>query len=554
VVNVAARPLAAGFREWRLTLLVVVLLNAFWYGRGVVDPHYLNPDVAGIAYNARLFLAGGLPYLDSTEIKPPAAFLMFAPLLALGGLAAVWFAAVFWGAAGSLAAGLLARACFGPSAGYRAAVLHACLGFTASDGDINYSFWMATPLTLAAACACGSLAVRDPRRHALAWFGAGALALFAVAIKPSAWPLLGLFAVLLAVEARGRDSGRVLRLVLGGVAGALCVALLVSTPFLLHGELGVLLDGLGSVSAFGNEYVGLVKNGAGGRGQAILNGLPCMVEQLPGPLALALAGSVRLPLPYPRVRFELCAYVFLALSFIGVTFTLRFYSHDNAQLLPALVVVAVRPGGLVAFLLDRVPELRYTRQAGLAALLLGLVAALPVVQTRIWYGRFMAERDRMIADICHDVKPLLRADDPVLAWGWHGWSVYEHCERRAPGRIFKVLASVTTLNTNTCNRGYGRMSLRDGPATEQFLRDFVKRPPGLFLWTSYFKEMGGDPLDEFHDLKALLESHYTIHSVKGPFVALLRNDLSEREEVSGAGTFEPLEGTDSGSTCSHRSP
>jgi hypothetical protein len=551
VVKTAERPLAAGFREWRITLLVVFLLNVFWYGRGVVDPHYLNPDVAGIAYNARLFLDGGLPYLDSTEIKPPAAFLMFAPLLALGGLAAVWFVAVFWGAAGSLATGLLASACFGRSAGQRAAVLHACLGFTASDGDINYSFWMATPFTLAAACACGSLTVRDPRRYALLWFGAGALALLAVAIKPSAWPLLGLFAVLFALEAVGRDVGRVGRLVLGGGAGALSVALLVSAPFWLSGQMGVMLDGLGSVSAFGNEYVGLVKNGAGGRGQAILNGLPCMVEHLPGPLALAFAGSVRLPLPGARLRFELCAYAFLALAFVGVTFTLRFYSHDNAQLLPALAVVAVRPGGLVAFLLDRVPD---RRQAGLASLLLGLVAALPVVQTRIWYGRFMADRDRMIADICRDVKPLLRADDPVLAWGWHGWSVYEHCERRAPGRVFKVLASVTTLNTNTCNRGYGRMSLREGPATAQFLRDFVKRPPGLFLWTSYFKEMGGDPLDEFHDLKALLESHYTVHAVKGPFVALLRNDLSQREEVSSAGTFEQLEGTESGSTCSHRSP
>jgi hypothetical protein len=187
-------------------------------------------------------------------------------------------------------------------------------------------------------------------------------------------------------------------------------------------------------------------------------------------------------------------------------------------------------------------------------LLLGLLAALPVVQTRVWYGRFMADRDRMIADICRDVRPLLRAEDPVLAWGWHGWSVYEHCERRAPGRVFKVLASVTTLNTNTCNRGYGRMTLRPGPEKEQFLRDFMKRPPGLFLWTSYFKEMGGDPLDEFHELKALLETHYTVSSVKGPFVALLRNDLSGREELSSSGTFERPADTVSESTCSHRSP
>lgn len=552
-MSLVERPLAAAFRDWRATLLVVLLLHVFWYGRGVVDPHYINPDVAGIAYNARLFLDGGLPYLDSQEIKPPGAFLMFVPLLSLGGLAAVWFAGVIWGVAGSIATGLLARACFGDSAGRRAAVLHACLAFIGSDGDINYSFWMATPFTLSAACAVTSLRVGDPRRHALVWFGAGALALFAVSIKPSAWPLLALFAVAFVIELHARERARAVRLVLAGAAGALATTLLVSAPFLLANEAGVLVAGLSSVSAFGNEYVGIVRDGAGGRLAAIVNGFPCMVEHLPGPLALALCGVVRLPGAQSRARFELLAYAFLALSFVGVTFTLRFYSHDNAQLVPALLLVAVRPGGLVASLLDRIPG-RWFRQSLAPALLLGLLAALPVAQTRIWYGRFMADRDRMVADICREVRPLLHADDPVLAWGWHGWSVYEHCGRRAPGRIFKVLASVTTLNTNTCNRGYGRMSLREGPDKQQFLRDFLKRPPGLFLWTSYFKEMGGDPLDDFRELKEHIEAHYTVAYVKGPFVALLRNDLSGRQELTSSGTFERLENTVSGSACSHRSP
>jgi hypothetical protein len=412
---------------------------------------------------------------------------------------------------------------------------------------------MATPFTLSAACAVTSLRVRDPRRHAIVWFGAGALALFAVSIKPSAWPLLALFAVSLAIELRARESARAVRLVLAGAGGALATALLVSAPFWLANEAGVLISGLSSVSAFGNEYVAIVRDGAGGRLAAVINGLPCMVEQLPGPLALALCGVVRLPGAQSRLRFELLAYAFLVLSFVGVTFTLRFYSHDNAQLLPALLLVAVRPGGLVAALLDRLPG-RWFRQSFLPALLFGLLAALPVAQTRVWYGRFMAERDGMVADICREVRPLLHANDPVLAWGWHGWSVYEHCARRAPGRIFKVLASVTTLNTNTCNRGYGRMWLREGPDKQQFLRDFLKRPPGLFLWTSYFKEMGADPLDDFTELKEQLETHYTVAFVKGPFVALLRNDLSGRRELTSSGTFEGLEDTVSGSTCSHRSP
>ena len=61
----------------------------------------------------RLLLHGALPYVASAEIKPPGAFLLFAPLLALGGMRAVWGAAVLWGSALSLATGALARAAWG---------------------------------------------------------------------------------------------------------------------------------------------------------------------------------------------------------------------------------------------------------------------------------------------------------------------------------------------------------------------------------------------------------------------------------------------------------
>ena len=42
-------------------LLGVLVLNALWLGRGVLQPGFHNLDVTGIVYNARLLLVGKLP-------------------------------------------------------------------------------------------------------------------------------------------------------------------------------------------------------------------------------------------------------------------------------------------------------------------------------------------------------------------------------------------------------------------------------------------------------------------------------------------------------------
>src|SRR5690349_5900202 len=118
---------------WPLALGIALVCHAFWQGHGLVDPAFRNPDVAGIAYNARLLDHGLLPYVHSAEIKPPGAFFLFAPLLALGGMRAVWGAAVLWGVALSGATGALAASAWGGKAGPRAVVLHAACAAVASD-------------------------------------------------------------------------------------------------------------------------------------------------------------------------------------------------------------------------------------------------------------------------------------------------------------------------------------------------------------------------------------------------------------------------------------
>jgi len=115
----------------------------------------------------------------------------------------------------------------------------------------------------------------------------------------------------------------------------------------------------------------------------------------------------------------------------------------------------------------------------------------------------------------------------VLAWGWQAWSVYEHCHRPAPGPIYKTIGIVTTLNTNTCNRGYGRLELRKGEVTRRFMAQLEQRPPGLILWSTYHQEMGGDPLDDFAELSAFLEQHYVMVASEKQLIAYLRRDHLE---------------------------
>jgi hypothetical protein len=520
---------------WLTTLVVVALFHIVWEGHGVVDPAFRNPDVAGIAYNARLFVSGGLPYVDSAEIKPPGSFLLFAPFLAVGGMRLVWAVATLWGIATSLATGALAATCFGRRAGPRAAMLHAAWAVLATDGDINYSFWMALPFTLAAACACSAVTVTSKKRRRIAWVLCGALAFFAVSIKPSAWTLLGVFALLAVRELMQRRAAVVLEAYVAGISGVLLAAVLIALPYAARGELKALALGYTNVSTFGNEYVAVVANAYGGRLHAMLAGLPCLVERLPGPIAFALAGCAGLFDRRMRAPLVLGVVAFTLAALVGVAYTLRFFSHDDAQLLPALAVVAVRPQGLVAMLLDWL--LRVPRLAALAPALLGVCAGWPDYRQRRDYVHFMGERDHMIQRICERLAPALPPDEPVLAWGWHAWSVYEHCERRAPGRVFKVLAHVTTLNTNTCNNGFGPMKLRDGPAPARFFQEIAKRPPSLFLWSNYFEEMGADPLGQFDELEKFIAARYAIVDVQGPFVAMLRADLLTRERVSSLGDF-----------------
>jgi hypothetical protein len=512
--------------RWLIVSMVAISCHLMWHAHGIRSGRFQNLDVAGIVYNARILLAGKIPYVDSVEIKPPGAFLLFAPWVALGGLKAIWWFSVLWATMISLATGWLGAICWGRHWGPRIALLHAAGAAVAADGDINYSFWMTLPFVLTAVfTARGQLAITE-RSQFINWAIAGGLSCFAVLIRPSAATSGLLFVVALLPQLFIRRFRRVSLATVAGLCGVFVVCTLISLPFVRGGSLEAMIDGYSTVRRYADESVSAIIVGAGGRIPATLNGLQCLPNQLPVYhllLAVALLPVPHRTSPVGRRPLGWLAWVFAASSLIGISLTLRFFTHDNAPIWPALCIIVLRPNSLLGVLLERITKYGIVELS--CAFGLGLIATLSGWQYLTWLQNYMHASDARVAKLCERLGPHLGESDTVLAWGWSAWGVYEHCGRWAPGPIYKDLTTVTTPNTNTCNRGYEPPRFKQGPLAERYLRDLKAKRPALIIVSDYYKGLGGEPLDEWHEARMFIREHYVDFDTSDTFKALLRRDL-----------------------------
>ncbi len=512
----------------RLRALIVILgvlaLHAAWQLPGLVHGGFQNQDVAGIAYNARLLLAGKLPYIDSFEFKSPLAFLLFAPLLALGSMRWVWALSILWGAAVSLAVGLLAARCWNPRVGAAAALLHAAGARAASLGDINYSFWMVLPFTLAAALVAGGWAEKQLSRRR--WLAVGALLAAAVLFKHTAVTLVLVVALPLCRELWRRRWSAAGQLALWIGLGGFAVLVLVSLPFAVRGHPFALVTSQREAGKFASGYLASMCGASGGVLPALFGGFGCIIGRVPIAVALAVAGALPIRRKPPEERAAATvAVAFLVAACIGLALTLRFYPHDVTQLWPALVLWSVRPGGALVLMFDWLT----TRSLHLpAAAALGLISAATSWKDVTGIQDFLLSQDSEVQSVCRPLQSRLPPSQPVLGWGWNAWSVYEHCHRFAPGRFYKALGSVTTDNTNTCSDSMGGpIRLRPGAAATDYLRALRDNPPSLIILSSYYRMMGDhqDPLQSWTPAHRFIQQHYLVVRVHGGFVTLVRKDL-----------------------------
>ncbi len=196
--------------RWALGLLAVAGLLALWIRIQLSFDDFANPDIGGIAYNADLIAAGGLPWIDSREFKAQGAAFLWAIAWAIGGRSVLTVQVLygFWIVLGALATGAAAQWLWAdervPGRGglSNAACLAAALHlWMASHFDFNYAAWMTTPYACAFAALIGALRFRS---RAGALLGGAAL-MFAILCKQHA-ALLAPLLFLAPVFLRARDD------------------------------------------------------------------------------------------------------------------------------------------------------------------------------------------------------------------------------------------------------------------------------------------------------------------------------------------------------------
>ncbi len=509
-----------------LVLGVIAMLGVRLH---VLDDDFPNPDIAGLVYSAELILEGGRPYVDTVEIKPPAAFLMAAGAIALLGrtLEALQLVHALWLGFGGLGVWWAARALHDrdddPRLGPRcAAVATAVYLVSAAMFTYNYTSWM----TPASALAVGLTAQGLRRDSAARLLGAGALAMVAfLTIQRAVFlglVLLGLWAW---ARRRALPGARPRALVLGVLGGALALA-----PFLLWyaDALGLLMHTVVPVEV-GLDYTAPTRDSAPA---AVAAALLQLVTVYWFPVALVvLAGVAAASEPERDLGIWVPGTIWLAAAVFGAGLGgMRYYLHYLVQYAPALGLLAGHPALVRAA--GRAVGGDATRRAKLVLAAALLLCAGQLLEIGLGRGhRYEAMARRLTGGMtaaqaagAHIIERTT-AEDTVLAWGWTAWPVYYWSQHRSPCRIYKAVGSVTTFTSNTALDSGGDFHFRDGPLAREMIESFDRAPPAYFVYSpSNVQAFGAtvDPLQEFTALRTRLERDYVPEAKYGDLVLLRR--------------------------------
>ena len=471
-----------------------------------------NHDVGGIAYEADLVLAGGLPYRDSIELKQPAAFYLVAVAWALFGRSAsvlhrtceVW---VWLGAAGVM---LAAYELYFARPRFERARTVALAGFlyvfSAAQFESNYTTWMMPPYVW-----CFAMGLRGLRTGRL-WdhLACGASATMAVLFRVQAFVIGPAMLVAWATARTRAQPGADLRAVLGWLVGAVLGALPLLAWFALHGAAGYLVDGVFPISKAADYSHGEL-------GLSWAHVVYVVTRQVfwsfPVESSLAiwalLAVASRRWRP-PEARTEdpwLPQVALLGLSVAGEGLGgMRFYDHYGPHYLPALALLAAHPEPWRWALRKPWPLRRLACQL---PALLGLLVCVGMAGREIERAAQALKVDspktprRTPAEEAGAwIRDQSVPGETIYCWGWEAWSLYFWSERRAPGRLYKELGEVTEYNQNGLLMPIPapvrpEIHWREGPIADELLRTFETAPPAFLVRARpFFPEVANDPITE----------------------------------------------------------
>ena len=408
-----------------------------------------SEDAGVFFYAARTLLAGGTPYLDVWDHKPPLIYFIDALGLLAAGLDGVWrtqVAALVIAAVLSLSA--LTRA-FGraPATFGTVAWLVAAPRLFLTDGQqTSYVEFYVLPLQFAALALVARTA--DGRVGLRAAILIGALAGLAILLKPT---LIGIW-IAIALVALGRERAAAIRTLAGMAAGGTAVIAVALAFFAARGGLGDLIDQALLYNLAYSSFAPLSE-----RLGAIPEGLRLTSPSGLAPLAIAAAvyATVAGRLASPLVAIGVVALpveMFLATSGRGYHY----------YFLPWLASFGV----LAAFAASEATRRLDARRA-FGVLAVGLVA-MSIQPARLVARLATTGDDGASRAAAAYIDENTAASDAVLIWGART-EVLVLADRRAPTRDVFQYAPLAT-------RGYAKPA-----AVDALLGDLTAHPPALIV-------------------------------------------------------------------------
>ena len=524
----AAKPGAASFarrnggRALTLIALALLVLASLWLRKpGFEQGGFASHDVAGILYNGMVLERGGLPYVDTLELKAPGTFYLarvFAGPEARD-IARFQVAANLWAVLALLAVAALAWRMAGRLAAVVAASLYALHDLVLDSMDANYVTWANLPQILAVGLGLEATRSASRRSRRLLWLLAGVFAgCAALAKRPSG---IVLVVLLLMAGWSGWSGGRAtsgsrrlwerLRARLRGVDRAAVVAVVagfvvahvpIASHYLARGQLGALVDGY-LLSRWGLRYIGARELGwlagvrEGGWATAHFLGLPLVLAAFAIGVWLARgrlgldAGSARLRREYAMVL------VWLAATLLATSLGLRFYKGYFLAAVAPLCLLAAAPWGLLG---ARAP-LRWPLRSLALALLVPLALRQALIVDRTRHNRTLPH-DLGGRQIAAHLLANTEADDTIWVWGWHLWEVYPLTGRASASPIYKSLGILSQPNDDTWRSPGTPLRFVDSAYADRLLVDLERARPAYIVLGSTV------PHRQFAGLRHLLRTHY----------------------------------------------
>ena len=443
------------FRIW-LGLLALVCACVLIRFPASQTNGFHNEDAAGILYNAQLINQGGLPLVDTLELKAPGSFFVVASFWRFfpDTITSIQTLGIIWSIVAMLGIYFGGQELFDRRSGFLSAVAYLLLSPIMDSIDINYGAWMIAPMIWSSVCF-----IRWMKRDELKWLiWAGILLAVAGLLKRQGAVLTPLFMLLIAYVGSSRNADTKVRVILRNTTLLLVGIGLGFLPILLfYGAHGELLNFIKHYffSPGGWQYLDT------------LTWSEKIVRLSDGALGFLEYGSLATVLAVFALlgwfnqgqddRRDVWSWYFLVglllFSIAGLSLGFRFFKGYYLQTLPALVWMLGAPSGIRKLMNSPTAWLTKSMVTLLVAMCLAPFLVKDFQAIDAIRSQRHQPRDLSAQRIARLIKKETKPHERIWVWGRAAWPIYVHAERLAATRYPKTLAVFTTNLTNTWRRG-----------------------------------------------------------------------------------------------------